>query len=182
MENNRTISLRFHTRRRLGSESGGTLVETALSLSLLFLLVFGILEGSLAIYSYHYLSHAAKAGARYAIVRGSDWTDGCTDYTDAACIATNDQISDYVKNIGLPGIDSNKIQVSVKCAKITTTAKTATLGAFGAYGSSCNAATNIVQVTVSYPFSVPIAGINGSCTSSPTSFCMSSSSEMTIAN
>lgn len=182
MENNRAIRLRFNSCRRLGSEAGGTLVETAISLSLLFLLIFGILEGSLAIYSYHYLSNAARQGARYAIVRGSDWSANCTDFTDSGCIATDTQISDYVKNLGFPGIDSSKIQVTVKCATITETSTSATVGAFGAYGSSCNAATDLVQVTVSYPFSVPIAGVNGSCTSSPTSFCMSSTSQMTIAN
>lgn len=182
MENNRIISLKIRAGRRLRSESGGTLVETAISMSLFFLLIFGILEGSLAAYSYHYISHAARQGARYAIVRGSDWSANCTDYTDAGCIATSDQISQYIDSLGFPGIDASKIQVTVQCATVTTTATTATLGSFGTYGSTCNAATDLVQVTVSYPFSVPIAGVNGSCGGTSPSFCMSSTSQMSIAN
>lgn len=175
MEANNAAPLRFLGRRALGSEHGGTLVETALSMSLLFLFIFGILEGSLAVYSYHYLSHAARQGARYAMVRGASWGTNCADYTGAGCTATATQISQYVQNLGFPGIDGSKITVTVNCA-------TAVGGTFASYSTSCNKYSDVVQVTVSYPFSVPIAGVNGSCTSSPTKFCMSSSSEMVIAN
>lgn len=177
METKKTLRLKFHAHRGLGSESGGTLVETAISLSLLFLLVFGILEGSLAVYSYHYLSHAARQGARYAMVRGASWGSACSDYTDAGCTASASQISQYVENLGFPGIDGTQITVTVQCAASSGSG----FGALGAYGSSCNAAGSEVQVTVSYPFSVPIAGINGTC-NSPTKFCMASTSEMVIAN
>lgn len=178
METNKTIRLRFRVHgRRLGSESGGTLVETAISLSLLFLLVFGILEGSLAVYSYHYLSHAARQGARYAMVRGASWGSACADYTGAGCTASSDQITQYVQNLGFPGIDESKITVTVQCAASSG----AGFGSLGSYGSSCNAAGSEVQVTVSYPFSVPIAGVNGSC-NTPAKFCMATTSEMVIAN
>lgn len=178
METNKTIRLKIHThRRRLGSESGGTLVETAISLSLLFLLIFGLLEGSLAVYSYHYLSHAARQGARYAMVRGGSWGSTCGDYTQAGCTATSDQISQYIENLGFPGIDGSKINITVQCAAVSGTG----FGTLGAYGSSCWAAGSEVQVTISYPFSIPIAGINGTC-NSPTKFCMVSTSEMVIAN
>lgn len=178
METKKTIRLKFLAhRRQLGSETGGTLVETAISFSLLFLLVFGILEGSLAVYSYHYISHAARQGARYAMVRGASWGSACGDYTDAGCTATSDQISQYVQNLGFPGIDGSQITVTVQCAASSGTG----FGTLGSYGSSCNAAGSEVQVTVSYPFSVPVAGINGSC-NSPTKLCMSTTSEMVIAN
>ena len=177
METNRIIPMKLQMRRRLGSESGGTLVETAISLSLLFLFMFGIIEGGLAVYSYHYLSHAARQGSRYAIVRGLSWGTGCTAYTDAGCTATEPQIKQFVQNLGFPGINSNNLTVTVQCATTTGT----TVGAFGAYGNTCNAAGDVVQVKISYPFSVPIAGVNGTCTS-PTKFCMSSTSEMVIAN
>lgn len=172
---------RFAKRPSFGSESGGTLVEAAISMSLLLLLMFGILEGGLAAYSYHYLSHAAKSGARYAIVRGSDWPSGCSDYTGAACTTNLAQVTAYIKNLGFPGIDESKIYVNLQCA--TLNASSQTYNAFGTYGSSCNAAGDVVQVTVSYPFSVPIVGINGTCDpSATTKFCMSTTSEMVIAN
>lgn len=161
-------------RRPLSGESGGTLVETALSLTVLFAFVFGILEGSLSVYSYHFLSNAARQGTRYAMVRGSTWGATCSDYSSAGCTATAAQVGQYVQNLAFPGIDSSKIIVTVQCA-------TDVGGSFSSYGASCNAAGNFVQVTVSYPISIPIVGINGSC-SSPAKYCMRSQSEMVISN
>lgn len=167
----------IHSMRR--DERGSMLVETALSLTLLFLIVFGILECSLAVYSYHYLSHAARQGSRYAMVRGASWGTTCTDYTSSGCIATEPQIEQYVQSLGFPGIDGNNLQVSVSCS-------TAVGGTFVDYnGASCNARGDVVEVTVTYPFSISIAGINGSCpsstNSSPAKYCMSSSSQMVIS-
>lgn len=165
-----------HTwRHRLNRESGGTLVETALALTVLFAFVFGILEGSLSVYSYHFLAHAARQATRYAMVRGATWGAACSDYSSAGCTATAAQVGQYVQNLGFPGIDNSKINVTVQCA-------TAVGGTFASYGSSCNAAGDIVQVIVSYPISIPIVGISGSCSPAPTKYCMSSQSEAVISN
>ena len=57
---------------RLG-ESGSSLIEFALSVSLLMMVVFGIMGLSLAAFSDHFVAIAAQAATRYASVRGSTW-------------------------------------------------------------------------------------------------------------
>jgi len=53
------------------SEKGATLVEVALSLTVLMFTIFWMLEMMLMIYAYNVMADAAKEGVRYAIVRGS---------------------------------------------------------------------------------------------------------------
>jgi hypothetical protein len=70
----RAFSLRMQGSQRLcksRSEHGAGLVEMALSIAVLLSLVLGIMELSLALYTFHFISEAARDGARYAIVRGS---------------------------------------------------------------------------------------------------------------
>src|SRR5205823_10674133 len=55
-----------------GRESGQAIVEFALTLILLMLLMFALLELSIFIYTYSVLANAAKEGVRYAIVHGTD--------------------------------------------------------------------------------------------------------------
>ena len=160
-------------KRRLSEDSGGTLVETALSIFLLLTLMFGIIEGSLAIYSYHFISNAAREGTRYAIVRGTDFTTACTSTVYSGCFVTAAQVETYVTNLSFPGIDTTKLVVAVQCA-------TTVGGTFGAFPGACDSAGNVVQVTVSYPYSIPIAGVAGSCTA-PVKYCLTSTSEMVIS-
>jgi Flp pilus assembly protein TadG len=49
-------------------ETGQTMVEFALSASLLFLLLFGLMEMSFPVYDYNTASSAADEAVRYAIV------------------------------------------------------------------------------------------------------------------
>ena len=58
--------------RRLGDEKGQDLVEFALIASLLFLLIFGILDLSIVIFSYDTIANAAREGARYGIIASHD--------------------------------------------------------------------------------------------------------------
>jgi Flp pilus assembly protein TadG len=153
----------------LQGEAGGTLVETAFSITLLMIFLLGIIQTSLALYSYHFISDAARAATRYAIVRGSTWGTPCdslsTGYASAGCTASQADIQNYVQSIELPGISSSNITV-------TPTWSTS----FGATScSTCNAAGNIVQVQVQYgfPFSVPFLPNR--------TFNMSSTSEMVIS-
>ncbi len=57
--------------RRSRSQRGAMLVEFALSMTLLLLTVFAMLEAMLMIYTYNVMADAAKEGVRYASVRGS---------------------------------------------------------------------------------------------------------------
>jgi Flp pilus assembly protein TadG len=55
-------------------ESGQELVELALVLPLLLLLILGILEFSVVVFSYHSITGAAREGARYGILLPDDQT------------------------------------------------------------------------------------------------------------
>lgn len=150
-------------------EDGGTLLETALSTSLLLIFLCGIIQISLALYSYHFISDAAREGTRYAIVRGSTWTTACDSmtngYASAGCTATPADIQSYVQSIQFPGIFSSNLTVTPTWAN-----------SFGATScATCNAAGDLVTVEVDYgfPFSVPFLPKR--------TFTMSSTSEMVIS-
>jgi Flp pilus assembly protein TadG len=57
--------------RKLASERGATMVEVVLAIQLLLTVLFGIIECGRVMLTYTTLAHAARAGARYAIVHGS---------------------------------------------------------------------------------------------------------------
>ncbi len=158
-------------RNRLRSELGATLVETALTITLLLTFVVGIMEGSLALYSYHFISNAAREGVRYAIVRGGTWSNttatSCTvtPSVSAGCTATSTNVQDYVRSLAFPGINSANLLV--------TTTWYSTFG--GTSNPAYNTPSNVVQVQVTYkfPFSVPFVP--------KATWNMSSQSEMEIS-
>jgi Flp pilus assembly protein TadG len=58
--------------KRLGiDETGSSLVEFALSSTVLLMAIFGVLDCSCALYADHYVANAAREATRYAMVRGS---------------------------------------------------------------------------------------------------------------
>jgi Flp pilus assembly protein TadG len=73
-------------------ERGSTVVEFAICAVLLFTVLFGIMDFSRALYTYHFLSNAAREATRYAIVRGAD----CNAIVPG-CPATNSSITTYVQ-------------------------------------------------------------------------------------
>jgi Flp pilus assembly protein TadG len=87
--------------RRL--QRGQVVVEFTLAASVLFLLVFGIIDFTRALFAYDQVTYAARIGARYAIVRGS----ACTV---TGCPATNASIKAYVLS-KVTGLDTAQMQV-----------------------------------------------------------------------
>jgi Flp pilus assembly protein TadG len=169
------VAARFRTRRGANGEGGATLVETAISISVVLLLIFGVFDFSLAFYTYHYVSDAAREGSRWAMVRGNK---SCTQNSNlSGCDATPDEVATYVKGLGYPGIDSvDYMTVS------TTWLSAGTLsGTTGQVWSSCGttdtckAPGNQVQVTVSYNFPLNIPFVNQQA------FTVSSTSTMVIS-
>ena len=59
-----------HNKQGALCEQGASLVEMALSASVLFVLLFGIIETCMALYAYNFVSEAAREATRYAVVRG----------------------------------------------------------------------------------------------------------------
>lgn len=134
-------------RRFAQSEAGATLVETAISLALLISALVGTFEMCLALYSYHYVSFAAREASRYAIVRGS--TSCNNTPTLANCNVTAAQLQTWVQNMSFPGIISNNLTV-------TTTWPTTGANCYPST-TPCNNPSNLVNVVVNYayPFAVP---------------------------
>jgi len=146
-------------------DHGGTLVEFALSASILLASMFGIVDFSRALYAYHFVSHAAQEGARYAMVRGNDWTSGaCASATSYGCsVSTSNKglIQTFVQGLAMPGIVSSSVTATPswpgKNADGTTTGCT-----------TVNSQGCLVKVTVTYPFKfaiLPLASISLSATS-----------------
>lgn len=63
---------------RPSRQRGVMAVEFAITCTLFFLMLFGIIEGGRAIWIYNTMAHAASEGARHAIVRGSSSTSPAT--------------------------------------------------------------------------------------------------------
>lgn len=152
----------------IGGDEGATLVETTFAMVIVFMLLFGVLDFSLAFYTYHYVSDAAREGARYASVRGSDCSKnmGGAPPTAFNCNATESQIATYVTHLGCSSTSSsaNGCYPGIDAAdNMTVTVNTASEGTPGSQtwtscgeGTSCNAPGDVVQVNVTYIFTFPL--------------------------
>ena len=132
---------------RAHSERGSTIVETALSLTILLTLSLGVMQMSLALYTYHFISDAAREGTRYAIVRGSSCSTNAN--FASACPAANTDVQTYVRGLGFPGINPSLLLVNTTWPTTGTTC-TPSL-------TPCNNPGNLVKVVVTYqyPLSIP---------------------------
>lgn len=130
---------------RLGSDAGSSLVEFAVSASVLFLVLFGIIEMCFALYIYDYVSDAARVGTRWASVRGT----GCNVLTP--CPAGQSDIQSYLQSVPYPGINSGSLTATVKWFQLSTSPTNWTV-----CPTPCQQPKNEVQVTVTYPFPLHI--------------------------
>jgi Flp pilus assembly protein TadG len=124
------------------NSEGQTLVETAVSLTLLFSMVFGLINVGMALYSYNFVAESAREGSRYAMVRGSSCSSPCT-------VATNASVQAYVQSLRYPGLNSSNVT--------TTTTWPDTGSSCTPSITPCNNPGNNVMVKVSYsfPWSIP---------------------------
>ena len=87
-------------KRLAGDEEAAELVEFAISAWILFMLLFGIIEFCILIYSESVVAYAAQQGARYWMVRGADWAkpNGAgaqsVQHNRTAKVPLNDSISE----------------------------------------------------------------------------------------
>jgi Flp pilus assembly protein TadG len=156
-------------------EEGSTVVEVALTLGILLMVVIGMFQMLLAVYTYHSLSEIAREATRYAIVRGAN----CINL--AGCNADNTTIQTYAQGLAYPGIVSGSITTKTNWYTVTMdttpTIPTAVLTACGSGTPppGCNNPGNQVQVQVQYQFPVNIPFL------SSTTINMSSTSAMVIS-
>ena len=119
-------------------------MEFALIILFVLLLVFGMIELIMLIYTYTVLADSAKEGVRYAIVHGCDLdSTHCSGACVFAALPPNDQCSDAT--------GANVQAYAVNYAKASlhdTSAMTITV----TYPDSNSNAPSRVRVTVSYPY------------------------------
>ena len=153
---------------RMVCERGQATVEMALASMIMLSMFIGIIEMALALYTYNFISEAAREGARYAMVRGSS----CTSLTN--CGATPAQIQTYLQSLSLGGTASaTNMTVSTTWLSASTTIPT-TWTSCGT--TECNAPGNAVQVRVTYAFPLTLPWL------AKTTLNMSSTSQMVITN
>jgi Flp pilus assembly protein TadG len=147
---------------RINTEDGQSTLETALSAIAVLTLFLGVMQMCLALYTYHFVSEAAREGTRYAMVRGSS----CFGFS-SACPAQASDVQTYVRGIGFPGIVP---------ANVTVTTTWPTTGSSCTPSSlPCNNPGNFVQVTVQYKYPLSIPFVPSS------SLPLSSTSKMAIS-
>ncbi|HLI03888.1 MAG TPA: TadE/TadG family type IV pilus assembly protein [Terracidiphilus sp.] len=134
-------------------EHGSALVEFAMSALILMGILVGVTEFAVAMYAYHFLSSAAQQGTRFAMVRGSTWSEYETDNCSTSappnftmpydCTASSTDIQNYVQSLATPGISPGSVTVSATWPGLTPD------------GTSCATANSqgcLVKVKVSYSF------------------------------
>ena len=123
-----------------GSESGSGLVEYAIVFIVLITMLLAIADFSRALYAYHFVSNAAREGARYAMVRGCNPTS-----TQCPTPATTNSVQTYLQNAPM-GIDSTQVSATTSWPVEPTSPTICSTAATN------NSAGCTVQVTVTYPF------------------------------
>jgi Flp pilus assembly protein TadG len=130
----------------LDAEEGATLIEVAVSFALMIALIVTIFQISLALYASHFVADAAREATRYAIVRGSSSCSNSPNLTN--CNATAEQIKSWVRNLGYPGIDPQRLNA-------TTTWPSGGVDCYPS-ASPCNNPGSLVNVVVTYEFPLSI--------------------------
>lgn len=153
------------TLRHFG-EKGSVLVESAFTIAMLFVMLFGILDFGRALYTYHSLSNAARDATRWASVNGATCgSDGSC--TQPASVGT---VTSYVQGIVGPGIDGSKVNVQA-CGVNGASKCSASPAACTLNQPGCD-----VQVELSYNFNFLVPVVRGG------SITLSSSSETIISH
>lgn len=132
--------------RRLRRDcEGSSLIEFGLCSLVLMVMTFGLIEACFAIYSYNFVSEAAREAARYASVRGSH----CSGMSD--CGITQSGLQNWVRGTAFPGINANNLTATVTWYRASTTSPvTWTICACNAPGDKIQ-----VKLTYTFPLSIP---------------------------
>lgn len=154
----RLTGLMRRARKGVLGQEGASLVEMAISCTVLFAMLFGVIEMSMALYTYHFVSDAAREASRWAMVRGGNCitnvsTGYCSPTSTDAYGADNADIQAYVRSIGYPFAST----LTTSTTWLSSSGGTpATWSNCGTTPKNCNSAGNQVQVTVSYSFPIGI--------------------------
>ena len=141
------------------SERGSTTLESAVMISVLLVMLFGVIGFGNALYTYHFVSNTAREATRWASVRGHSCTGGCE--------ASSGDVNTYVQSLSTGiGLDPTKVT--------TTTTWVAPPGNLAICTSPSNSPGCVVQVQVQYSFQFLFPLL-------PSGFTMQSTSQMVIS-
>lgn len=137
--------------------------ETALVMTVLCALLFGIIDCGRLLFAYSFVTDAAREGARWAMVRGSQ---SCTysSNTLPQCDATVAQVQSYVKGLTYGSVSGSSLSVTAGYPTCVSGANQAS-----------NAPGCVVSVTVTYPFKFTLPFLPSSA------IAISSTSKMVIS-
>ncbi|MCU1269411.1 MAG: hypothetical protein JWN74_705 [Acidobacteriaceae bacterium] len=134
------------TRNLRRSQRGQAAVEFALTITVLFFLLLGMLELTMFVYTYSVLADAAKEGVRYAIVHGS---------------STSDPVSGTASSTSWPACTTpatGSLLATVQTYAVASLHSTSTMNIYACYPDGSNKPGSAVQVSVSYPYQ-PLFGL-----------------------
>jgi Flp pilus assembly protein TadG len=172
------------SKARFGTEGerGSTILEFGLVAIAFLALFFGIVDFGRALYTYHFVTNAAREATRWASVRGSKCQLPATD----GCPAGPTEIANYLGTITPSGVSTNYV--------VTATWPHIGPGTDPTNGCSTGAPQNnpgcLVQVQITYPFSFIFPLMPSSICSSiqnqqgqtiTANICMTSTSQMVIS-
>ena len=129
---------------------GQSLVEFALALPIFFLLLIGLIEGGRYVFYSEVLNHAAREGARYAIIHGENSSDPTGPPNDASGADIKQAVRDAAVGVG----DTDGIVINDPCYGSRDASPPCSL---------LNRRGNPVTVTVEYTY-IPIVSIFGPIT------------------
>jgi Flp pilus assembly protein TadG len=155
-------------KNRRHRERGSALAETAVVMTVLLMLMFGIIDFGRALYTYSFVAQLAREGARWAIVRGGSCTLLTTPSGTCPAKSGTTDIQPYIQSLNEGATNASSIAATLSWQPPPSDIGCSTAGS--------NAPGCMAVVTVTYPFTfmlpfLPKAGIP-----------MSSTSQMVISN
>jgi len=162
----RHLELRKHPQPERARERGTTLLESAVMISVLLLMMFGVVGFGTALYTYHFVSNTAREATRWASVRGSSCPQNLPALS-GGCPAADADVNTYVQNLSTGiGLDPTRVT--------TTTTWVAPPNNLAACASQHNSPGCVVKVQVQYSFQFLFPLL-------PSGFTMQSTSQMVIS-
>jgi len=159
----------------MDDKRGSAVMEFAVSVTLLIFLLFGVFQGMLAMYVYHYTAYAAQQGARFAIVRGYTWSSNvATNCSTSApphftmvysCTASSTDIQNFVQSLG--AINPSNLTINTTNSYVWPGQNPD--GSTAGCTTNTNSKGCLVKVTANYTFNfvpfLPFTGLKMSATS-----------------
>ncbi len=167
--------------KRFRGEEGATIVEMAIACSILFSMIFGVVQLSMVLYCYTFVAEAAREASRYAATLGQNsclsasvtpypnCNLGPTAVGSSQTSYTTSPLQTYVRGLGLPFASTMTVSATwwsptgatpQQWTDSCTTQMDTGTGPLGNSATQCNYPGHAVKVTVSHDFPIAIPFVN----------------------